>query len=184
MPEALVAEIKTTEHLDDLFDVLSTSPYWNWMNIRMLVKMANVSDQPAAVKLIQRYRKEVYSRKVIEILQQIPNLKIPDKYYKEKWDKSLDEITVQDLVSHWSDVERKFDVQEPTVLLDRVVEGCLMIYWLVPVQVVNHIILSLEDQIHLLPNSLYFDVEGHMIKLASERDSPVEGSPPRRYGIQ
>ena len=101
LPEALVAEIKTTEHLDDLFDVLSTSPYWNWMNIRMLVKMANVSDQPAAVKLIQRYRKEVYSRKVIEILQQIPNLKIPDKYYtavKEKWDKSLDEITVQDLV--------------------------------------------------------------------------------------
>ena len=78
-------------------------------------------------------------------------------------------------------------MQEPTVLLDRVVEGCLMIYWLVPVQVVNHIILSLEDQIHLLPNSLYFDVEGHMIKLASERDSlqdTVEGSPLRRYSIQ
>ncbi|XP_065909082.1 uncharacterized protein [Dysidea avara] len=167
LPENLVTEIRTAKDLDDLFDVLGSSPYWNWMNIRMLVKMANVSRQPAALKLIDRYREEVYSRKVMEILRQIPNLKIPDKYYtaiKEKWNKNLDEITVQDLVTHWSDVERKFDVQEPTVLLDRVVEGCLVIHWLVPINIIEHVVLSLNDQLYVLPDSLYFDVGGIVIK--------------------
>ena len=71
LPENLVTEIRTANDLDDLFDVLGSSPYWNWMNIRMLVKMANVSRQPAALKLIDRYREEVYSRKVMEILSPI-----------------------------------------------------------------------------------------------------------------
>jgi len=167
LPEDLIAKIKTTENLDDLFDVLGNSPYWNWMNIRMLRKMASASLQPDASKLIKQYQDEVYSRQLIEVLRQIPHFKIPDKYYatiKEKWDKNLDEITVQDLVTHWYDVERIFDVQEPTVLLDRIVDGCVEIYWLVPAQIVEHAILSLNNQIQMLSGFLYFDIRGLVIK--------------------
>jgi len=158
LPEDLVVKIRTSGNLDDLFDVLGNSPYWNWMNIRMLRKMASASLQPDASKLI---KDEVYSRQLIEVLRQIP-----DKYYatiKEKWDKKLDEITVLDLVTHWSDVERIFDVQEPTVLLDRLVDGCVEIHWLVPAQMVEHIIISFKKS-HMLSGSLIFDIGGLVIK--------------------
>ena len=67
-PVTLRGNIAATQNLDDLFDVLCNTPYWNWMNIKMLGKMAKASHLPVATKLIQQYKEEVYSRKLIEVL--------------------------------------------------------------------------------------------------------------------
>ena len=98
LPCDLKSDIAGTQNLDDQFDVLCDTPYWNWMNIKMLGKMARASHLPAATKLIRQYKKEIYSRKLIEVLQQIPSFSLSSSYYtkaKEKCNKNLNEITVK-----------------------------------------------------------------------------------------
>ena len=179
LPSELKSNIAAAKSLDDLFDVLCDTPYWNWMNIKMLAKMSKASHLPAATELIQQYKGEVFSRKLIEVLQQIPSYGIPGNYYtkaKEKWNKNLNEITVNDLVNHWSEVEQIFDVEEPTILLDSLVNGCIEIHWLIPTELVeltrrsvgNHISIMLRCDV------LYFDIGGHVINL--QPDAPTTAS--------
>ena len=172
LPSDLKSNIEATQNLDDLFDVLCGTPYWNWMNIKMLGKMASASLLPVATKLIQQYKKEVYSRKLTEVLQQIPSFCIPGNYYteaKEKLNKDLNDITVNDLVNHWSEVEKIFNVEEPTMLLDKVVDGCIEIHWLIPTEIVEHICQSVGSQISIMLRCdiLYFDIGGHVINCSS-----------------
>ena len=167
LPKDLINSIEAAMDLDNLFDVLRDSPYWNWMNIKMLTKMARASHLPVATKLIQQYKNEVYSRKLIEVLQQIPKLKVVDDYYtkiKEKWDKDLDDLKVQDLVNHWSEVEEIFDVKEPTLLLDNLINGCIEIHWLIPMEL-GHIFhtVNLKTFEMLMLHILHFDFGGHVI---------------------
>ena len=142
LPSDLKSNIAATQNLDDLFDVLCDTPYWNWMNIKMLGKMAKASHLPVATKLIRQYKEEVYSRKLIEVLQQISSFSLSSNYYtkaKEKWNKDLNDVTVNDLVvGHWSKVEKIFNVEEPTVLLDKVINGSIEIHWLIPTELVEH----------------------------------------------
>ena len=179
LPSDLKSNIAAAKTLDDLFDVLCDTPYWNWMNIKMLAKMSKASHLPAATELIQQYKEEVYSRKLIEVLQQIPSYGIPGNYYtkaKEKWNKDLNDVTVNDLVNHWSEVEQIFDVVEPTVLLDKVINGSIEIHWLIPTELVeltrqsvcNHISIMLRCDV------LYFDIGGHVINL--QPDAPTTAS--------
>ena len=131
LSKELKSSIAAAQSLDHLFDILCDSPYWNWMNIKMLTKMAQASLLDAATKLIQQYKDEVYSRKLIDVLPQLPNLNISDTDYtkaKEKWNKDLNDVTVNDLVNHWSEVEKIFNVEEPTMLLDKVINGSIEIH--------------------------------------------------------
>ena len=172
LPKDLKDSIMASQSLNNLFDVLCDSPYWNWMNIKMLIKMTRASHLNAASKLIQQYRDEVYSRKLMDVLQQVPHLRVSDKYYtkaKEKWNKNLDDVTVNDLVNHWCEVEQIFDVEEPTVLLDRLVDGCVEVYWLIPTELIEHICQSIQTKISMLHECdiLYFDIGGHSYKCPS-----------------
>ena len=175
----LKSSIALAHNLDCLFDVLCDSPYWNWMNIKMLTKMAHASHLDAATDLVKQYREEVYSRKLIDVLPQLPNLKISDSDYtkvKEKWKKDLNDITIKDLTKHWAEIEKIFDVEEPTVLLDKVINGSITIYWLIPTELVERVCQSISNQITLMLNCdiLYFDIGGHMINVSSTMQSDVQ----------
>ena len=179
LPSDLKSNIAAAKTLDDLFDVLCDTPYWNWMNIKMLAKMSKASHLPAATELIQQYKEEVYSRKLIEVLQQIPSYGIPGNYYtkaKEKWNKDLNDVTVNDLVNHWSEVEQIFDVEEPTVLLDKVINGSIEIHWLIPTELVELTRQSVHSHISIMLRCdvLYFDIGGHVINL--QPDAPTTAS--------
>ena len=125
-------KISIIEDFDDLFDVLCKTPYWNWMNIRMLEKMAG--DCSEAKQLIKEYKNAIFSRKVKEVISEIPNLKIPTSDYirvKEKWNKDFNDLKIKDIVDRWSEIEKKFKVEE-TMLLESITEGCVEICWLLP----------------------------------------------------
>ena len=179
LPNDLKSSIAATQSLNDLFDVLCDTPYWNWMNIKMLSKMARASHLPAATRLIRQYKEEVFSRKLIEVLQQLPSCDSSSNYYtkaKEKWNKDLNEITVNDLVNHWSEVEQIFDVEEPTILLDRVINGSIEIHWLIPTELVELTRQSVCNHISMMRRCdiLYFDIGGHVINL--QPDAPITAS--------
>ena len=132
-------EIRGTKDFDELFEVLcSCTPYWNWMNVRMLEKIAG--DCSTAKKLIGQYKNEVFSKKVMDIVSEIPILDIPtDKYteVKEKWNKDFNDLTVKDIVSRWSEIEKKFNVEE-SMILKSITDGCVELCWVLPNDLVEH----------------------------------------------
>ena len=137
-----INEIRNAKDFDELFDILCCTPYWNWMNIRMLERMA--ADCSAAKQVINQYKNEVFSRKVKDVISEIPTLKIPaDKYteVKGKWNKDFDNLTIKDIVGQWSEIEKMFKVEE-TMLLKSITEGCVEICWVLPNDLVEFAIDS------------------------------------------
>ena len=137
-------KIYDSEKLSDLFKAMSRycRPHWNWMNIRMLEKMAGNS--LAAKQLIKKYKNAVYSRKVKDVLSEISNLEIPPNEYtevKEKWNKNINELTVRDIVNQWREIEKKFNVEE-TMLIKSITDGCVEICWLLPNHLFKHAVCS------------------------------------------
>ena len=125
-------EIRNAKNFDELFDILCITPYWNWMNIRMLERMA--TDCSAAQQVISQYKNEVFSRKVKNIISEIPTLEIPEDKYTEikvKWKKDFDNLMVKDIVEQWNEIEKKFNVEE-TMLLKSITKGCVEICWVIP----------------------------------------------------
>ena len=134
-------KIDKSENLIGLVKVLSRcKQYWNWMNIRILEKMAGNS-KPAK-QLIKEYKNKVFSRKIKDVMSEISNLEIPKNGYtemKEKWNKNFNDLIVKDVVERWNEIEKKFNVKE-TMLLKSITEGCVEVCWLLP----NHLV---EDAI-------------------------------------
>ena len=131
-------KIKYSGNLSDLFEVLTCDcrPYWNWMNIRMLEKMAGNS--LAAKQTIEKYKRNIYSRKVKDVMSEISNVEIPANGYtevKEKWNKDFNDLTIKDVVERWNEIEKKFNVEEK-MLLKSIKEGCVEVCWLLP----NHLV--------------------------------------------
>lgn len=184
IPEELVAKIQASDNLSKLFDVLALSvPYWNWINIRILTKMVLVSRVDEAKELVEGYKEAVFSRKLSLLLKEIPTLSIPPDYYTKvetKWNRSLDELTVKDLVSQWSEMEEMFDVKGLTLLLDRVVDGCIEIHWLVPTQLVHHICCAVFNSRHLLTSLLLLKIGDHVIL---HNDEDTDGYTDNQYSL-
>ena len=143
-----IKEIRNAKEFDELFDISCCTPYWNWMNIRMLERMA--TDCSAAQQVISQYKNDVFCRKVKDVVSEIPNLEIPaDKYteVKGKWNKDFDNLTVKDIVEQWNEIEKKFNVEE-TMILKSITEGCVKICWLIPNDFVEHAIDSAQPVKH------------------------------------
>ena len=136
-------EIVDTKNVAKLFTVMCRRlrPYWNWMNIRILEKMAGNCVE--ARQLIEKYKKHVYSRKVKDIISEISNLEIPRDYteVKEKYKIDFNDLLIGDIVKRWGEIEKKLDVEE-TMLLKSITAGCVEICWLLPNCLVDHAIHS------------------------------------------
>ena len=141
-----LSEIYNAKDYNELFKVsCHCRAYWNWMNIRIIEKMAG--DCLPASKLIDQYKSETFSRKVKDVISDIPNLEISLKIYtevKEKWNKDFDDLTINDLVKRWTEIEKVFNVEE-TMLLKGITDGCVEVCWLLPNDLVECAISSAKN---------------------------------------
>ena len=157
------SKIINSTNVGELFSVLcSCKHYWNWMNIRILEKLAGNSIK--AKKTIEKYKMKVFSRKVKDVISEIPNLEIPtDKYteVKEKWNKDFENLTIKDIVKHWNEIEKKFNVNE-TMLLKNITDGCVEVSWLLHKDLVQDALCSAASKI--FPEVLYLKIGNFVIK--------------------
>ena len=147
LTEDIEDKIDKSENLSALFKVLSRRcrPYWNWMNIRMLEKIAGNS--LAAKQTIEKYKKKIYSRKVEDLMSEISDLEIPTNGYtevKEKWNKDFNDLTIKDVVKRWNEIEKKFNVEEK-MLLKSINKGCVEVCWLLPNHLVEQVSCSVTN---------------------------------------
>ena len=173
LPKHFIDKICNTKNLDDLFDVIVQSNNCNWMNIRLLERMAAASINcnapaihPIAHQLINKYKNAIFSKRLVDVCRQIPNIEVPENYcfeVKQKWDKEYAEVTLKDIIDQWDRLEKIFDV-EPTLLLQNVIKSSIQFHWLIPSELVHHARYSAFKNWHQLDDILYLDICGYVIK--------------------
>ena len=136
----LVKQITATQRIDDLFDLLVCSPYWSWIDIRMLEAMVIASDNPQAAELLGNYKAVVFSKKMIELLHNMFSKEIEDDYTKmvTKIKKDPEEMTVGDLLDLQSKLEVEImDIKKGISILEHWEKGCVEIHWYIPTNCID-----------------------------------------------
>ena len=142
LSDELVQKIKTASNLNVLLDILVDSPYWSWIDLRLLEAMVAASGSAVAKDLLTKYRNAVFSKKLLEVLPSVPNKEVKDSYYAKivsKIKKDVDEITVFDLMEFQSELETVImDIKVGTCALAHIKKGCIEIDWFIPVHYIDH----------------------------------------------
>ena len=123
------------DSLQDLFNILSNTPFCNWLNIHILKDMAKVSDISEATQIINDFEKCVYSKKCSEVMQYISEQYInPDHYSKvvAKLNINAGHITVNDLIKYLDKLESILQLPHGLSTVVDIKEGCVEIYFIIP----------------------------------------------------
>ena len=139
---AVVEKINATKTLDDLLDTLALSPYWSWIDVRLLEALVAASGSTTAETILFNYKIVIFSKKLHEILPSAPSKAVSDKYYTKiasKIDKDADDITVADLLKFQTKLEKVImDIGEGTCVLEHIEDGCIKIHWFIPTHTAHH----------------------------------------------
>ena len=73
LPPKLVVKVKSCEKIEMLFEVLAESPYWSWIDVRLLKVMAAASGLVEAIQLLSNYKKTIFSKQLFDILPNAPS---------------------------------------------------------------------------------------------------------------
>ena len=136
LPPIVVEQINTTTNLDELLKVLEVSPYWSWIDLRLLDALVTASGSAAAEKTIANYKDFVFRKRLNEVLPYIPRKEIRDEYFAKivsKVNKDADDVTVADLLSYQSALEKVIiGIGDGTCALEHFENGCIKIYSCIP----------------------------------------------------
>ena len=137
-----ITAIMSSKNFKELFNLLAfETPYWSWVDIRLLDAMVTASGIQATVKLIDNYTEIIYGKKLKDVLPNILNKKLKEDYYTRivsKIDMNPDDITVAVLLNYRSDLEKVImDITKGRLVLENVKDGCIEVYWYIPTSYVN-----------------------------------------------
>jgi len=108
LPEQLIEKILSTRNINMLLDVLVCSPYWSWIDIRILQAIVVTSEIPQALQNLKNYKTAIFSRRLIELLPNLPSKEIKETFYKKivsKLKKDANKMTVADLLDFQTELE-------------------------------------------------------------------------------
>ena len=146
LPKSLQQDIRPTNTLDDMLDVLALSPYWNWFDTRLLQALVSVSGSPEAEMMVEQFKQIHYVHKVSEVLPCVIVRPIKDTIrFIEKFNKDPEEITLLDLLNHKQILEYDMmDIGENKIILSCIRTGCVELVWQVPSDLVHQAYTSIK----------------------------------------
>ena len=137
----LVEKISVTQNIDDLFDLLVRSPYWSWIDIRILEMMVAASGIFLADKLLDNYKAAIFSKKLIELLPNVFGKDLGGDVYTKlvtKIQKDPKEMTVADLLGLQSKLEIEImNIKKGICILEHLERGCIVVHWYIPTNFAN-----------------------------------------------
>ena len=136
----LVEQISASQNIDSLFKLLVCTPYWSWIDIRMLEAMVIASDDAQAVELLSNYKAVVFSKKMIELLPSAFSKEVEEDYTKlvTKIKRDPKKMTVGELLGLQSKLEVEImDIKKGISILERWEKGCIEIHWYIPTSCVD-----------------------------------------------
>ena len=142
LPQEVVSDIKSSMNIDKIFDTLAESPYWSWIDLRLLEAMAASSNMKQAKLLLERYKNAIFTKKLKELLPNAPSKEVKEEYYTKvvsKLNKDPDEVTVQDLLDFRQQLEEVIlDIKKGVCILEHLERGCIEVYWYIPTCCIDH----------------------------------------------
>ena len=146
LPQHLVPKIQYAKELDDMLDVFSASPYWNWFDTRLLQALVSASGSPEAEQWLESFKATFYTKKVTEV---IPYISI--KPFKEsidiveKFDKNPKDLTISELLEHKYKLEYEvLDIDEGELVLSCIKTGCVELTWQIPQELIYRAYTSMK----------------------------------------
>ena len=140
---AVMGKITSANKLNILLDILALSPYWSWIDLRLLQALVVASGSLAAKNLLTTYKNAIFSKKLIDVLPDIPSKEVKDEYYTRiisKFGKELEELTIFDLLKRQSQLETVImELKRGTCALAHISEGCIEIHWIIPTDYIDHV---------------------------------------------
>ena len=158
LPNSLVPTIWSTTSLDDMLDVLSQSPYWNWFDTRLLNALVAVSESPEAEELLESFKATFYTKKVVEIIPYVCIKPFKESItLVEKFDKDPKDLTISELLEHKYKLEYEvLDIDEGELVLSCIKTGCIELTWQIPQKLVYQTYMSVKKN-HSKLSSLAID---------------------------
>jgi len=153
LPKQLETEIQNAQNIDMLLDSLVVTPYWSWIDVRLLQAIVRASNIPQAIQILKNYKSAVFSRKLIDMLPNIPSKEIKEKYYDKivtKLEKDASNMTVADLLEFQTELETVImDIGKGTCALDNIKSGCIEVHWFIPTHYVDSAYQSASTRCHI-----------------------------------
>ena len=118
------------DSVDKFFKLLSEHTlYCNWLNIQLVEVIATASGDEKLEDLVSKYKTEIYSRKLRQVLDYIPQHKVKSEYTEvtKQISESPDNVTVEELFRYNRPL-----ANEIAMILMSVTANCITITWLVP----------------------------------------------------
>ena len=141
LPDDLVCEIKAAKNFDNLLDVLVSCPYWSWIDLRIMEAMITASGSSQAQGLLNNYKAAVFSKRLVDVLPDVPSKQVKEEYYKKlaaKLMKDPSEMTVADLLKFRSQLEGVIlDINRGVCVLEHLNRGCVETHWYIPASLVD-----------------------------------------------
>ena len=138
LPKSLEGKIEPTKSLNELLDVLAQSPYWNWLDTRLLQALVSASGSPEAEKWLESFKEIFYAKKITEV---IPYISI--KPFKESTKiieilgKDPKDVTISDLQKHKYKLEYEvLGIDEGDLVLNCIRIGSVEVTWQLPLELV------------------------------------------------
>ena len=141
LTEELVKQILMTRNVNDLFDLLVCSPYWSWIDIRVLDMMVAASEISQAVETLDNYKAAIFSKKLIDLLPNVFGKEVDKEQYAKvvtKINKDPKEMTVADLMGFQSQLETVImNIKKGISILEHLEKGCIELHWYIPISCVD-----------------------------------------------
>ena len=149
VPQKFKQKIRAAQELDDIFDVLDDPLYCNWLNVRLLKRIAKNIENKQAEKLLQTYEDHIYSRKASEVEKHFSACYDKDTVskIKVKINKSHNNITVKEIIDCCNNLEDLMDVDTGTASVINSSSGCLEITIVIPLHCSLHAYKIVEKNI-------------------------------------
>jgi len=153
LPDQLEAEIKCAQNIDTLLDALVDSPYWSWIDVRLLQAIVRASNIPQALQILKNYKSAVFSKKLIDMLPNAPSKKIKQKFYVKivtKLEKDASNMTVSDLLEFQFELETVImNIGQGLCVLGNIKPGCVEVHWYIPTHCVDSAYQSASTRCHM-----------------------------------
>ena len=144
------SKIQSCSNTDELLSALTLSPYWNWMDIRLMEAVAAISHE--VMELLKRYKEYLLPQSLVELLSFIPTVGKDDesnyKIMSIKLQKVINDVTLNDFYSDRHFLETEIlNLKEGALVLKHIEKKTFNINWLIPVDQCLHAHKSAKENV-------------------------------------
>ena len=148
----IVPMVKAADSFQNLCTLLADTPYWNFLDIRMLEAMATASMIPMAEETIENFKKVFYSLPLSKVAPHFPIYKQPRPNHtliKEDLQADPSQLTIGELHKHRFYLETElFQTGQDSLTFYRIVIGSVVIFWQIHIDNIYKVYTSLNKTHH------------------------------------